>query len=173
MHLTVEPTLFHGACTWRLTVSQRRSLDVLLHRMIRRIMNRRRGPDECWLEWWRRTGRLARESWQDVAVPWSTKYVTLHWQWGTTLSCMPDISLPRLLQTWRDSEWTAVQVRELGPRRHIRPVQGRPWRWEDMLHKFWTRRGWHWSAPNAQHPPKQLWWDLKSLFVARFALRRA
>ena len=68
--MTVEPCVLLGCECWHLSRLDRTYLDGVLSRMVRKIMARKRcvSPQgaEPWMEWWRRTARLAKKVWLDA-----------------------------------------------------------------------------------------------------------
>ena len=63
--MTVEPCVSFGCECWHFTRQDGTYLDGVLSRMVRKIMGHKRRCSplgvELWLDWWRRTGRLAKK----------------------------------------------------------------------------------------------------------------
>ena len=93
--MTVEPCVLFGCECWHLTRLDRTYLDGVLSRMVRKIMGHRRrhqsGHLELWLDWRRRTGRLAKSAWLDAGFPlWSVAYASRKWGWASKICALPD-----------------------------------------------------------------------------------
>ena len=57
---TLRRTALWGSGSWRLSVAESKKLNTAELNIICRIMGVKRGPAETWLQWYRRTMRLAR-----------------------------------------------------------------------------------------------------------------
>ena len=156
--MTVEPCVLFGCECWHLSKQDRIFLDGVLSRMVRKIMGRRRlcsplGP-ETWLEWWRRTGRLAKTAWLDAGFPlWSVAYASRKWGWASKICALPDTNPIKIVTKWRDSEWQCDRTRsaDLVLRR---PRRGNPFRWDRAVHRFWARKGFYWLGDGVHRPTR-------------------
>ena len=161
---TVEQVALFGSEVWTPSCRDRAVLNTTLLRMIRKIMRRGRRPLaegylEPWVEWWIRTGRLARKSWIDAGFKmWSTAAARRKWLWAFKISAgSADIGFT--LVNWRSIEWQRQQERILRHKRETRPSPGKPWRWETVVHRFWERRGYVWLDRGEQAVSEDLWFS--------------
>ena len=161
--LTIEVCALFGCESWHLTRKERNTLDTTLWHMLRKVLRsvRRPLPDgtvETWLEWWRRTGRDAKNKWLDLGnMPWSSVYASRICNWFHKIANMPENDPVRTVAKWRDTEWQCECVR-LGDRGGLlRPRSGNPFRWDRAVHRFWAPRGYCWLGKDGQRPNDGLW----------------
>ena len=107
---TVEQVALFGPEVWTPSCRDRAMLNTTLFRMIRKIMRRGRRPLaggllEPWVDWWIRTGRLARKSWIDAGFKmWSSAAARRKWLWASKIFAgAADVSFT--LVSWRSIEW--------------------------------------------------------------------
>ena len=167
--LTTEACAFFGCESWGLTRKERNTLDTTLWHMLRKVLRsgRRPLPDgtvETWPDWWRRTGRDAKQKWLDLGnMPWSSVYASRIWNWFRKIANMPEDDPVRIVAQWRDTEWQCERVR-LGDRSLQRPRRGSPFRWDRAVHRFWARGGHYWLGSEGQRPNDGLWEQLSQSF---------
>ena len=164
-----SPCILVGSESWHLTRQDRTYLDGVLARMVRKIMGLKRRPSpqgiETWLEWWRRTGRRAKQAWLDCGYAlWSVVYASRKWRWASKISCLPENDPIKLVSLCRDTEWQCDRSRsaDLAIKR---PKRGNPFRWDRVLHRFWARRGYYWLGQGVHRPTRELWFQLEDSFT--------
>ena len=109
--LTIEACALFGCESWHLTRKGRNTLDTTLWHMLRKVLRSGRWPFpdgtvETWLDWWRSTGRDAKQKWLDLgSMPWSSVYASRIWNWCRKIANTPDDDPVRVVAKWRDIEW--------------------------------------------------------------------
>ena len=132
--------------------------------MIRRIVGSRRSPDEEYVQWIQRCTRKARTlAAQANTKCWTTQHLEQKWVWAGKVARMNSNSWPYRASFWRDVLWQSTA----GSARPVRAQRGRPFRWEDSIHKHCCALGWNvWRNAAAN----QSSWDAKApSFASCFA----
>ena len=167
--MTVEPCVLFGCACWHFTRQGRTYLDGVLPRMVRKIMGHKRRYSplgmELWLDWWRRTGRLAKKAWLDAGFPlWSVAYASRKWGWASKICALPNSNRIKIVTKWRDSEWQCDRIRsaDLALRRTVR---GSPFRWDRVVHRFWSRKGFYWLGDGMHRPTRDFWLQHEHTFT--------
>ena len=124
---------FAPASTW--SVPHDRSLDILQRRVVRAALGRKRGREETWLHFWRRTHREAGQFLSQYGFcSWSLLATRFKMQWAGHIARAPETSLSYQALLHRGlPEWRANQVAHpSGSERHGSEF-GRQLRWEHRL----------------------------------------
>ena len=131
-------TLLWGSESWLLTKSEKRLLATTQNRMLRRIAGPGRGPTEEWVEWVKRSTRVARQAARQTKIRfWLEAHLRSKWCWAGHVQRMCSERLAKRALTWRDSQWQANEVATL-PTSMLtrRPCRKRWFRWEDELRRY-------------------------------------
>ena len=112
---------------------------------------------EPWLEWRRRTARLAKKVRLDAGFPlWSVTYASRKWGWASKICALPDTNPIKVVTKWRDFEWQCDRTRSADVDMR-RPRRGNPFRWDRAVHRFWARRGFYWLGGGVHRPTRDFW----------------
>lgn len=145
---TVGSCLMWCTQSWSLREEEISCLRTAQRSMLRRIVGARRGPDEEYVDWIRRTTHAAVSKVRDC-VEAHTLY---KWSWAGHVSRRPMSAWAWRATTWRDVEWQSVAMETAS--RPLRPSRRRWTKWEDCLRLFCATqacRSWTTAAQSRNH----------------------
>ena len=123
--------------SWTLTQVEKQKLRTVQNDMLRRMVGPRRGAEEDWVDWIKRSTRAARKIAEDAGIRfWVEAQVQKKWSWAGHVSRMAADRLAKKATTWRDSFWWATEQTLPSAHRFKRPHRTRWFRWEDELRRF-------------------------------------
>ena len=140
---TVLRTLVRGDAAWRLTVKGARKLSHTCVEMIRKMTKGRRKPGEAWLEWYKRSCRVARARiWKAFGTDVIGIAARDVHKWGGHVARQAHSASATLLAHKNTIWWQTVEpiynlLDSAGLTGWRRPRWGRPWRWENPLVKHY------------------------------------
>ena len=137
---TVGSCVLWCAQSWSLRGEEIRSLRTAQRSMLRRIVGARRGPDEGYVDWIRRTTRkaLALAAKSNVR-DWVEAHALYKWNWAGHVSRRPLNTWVWRTTTWRDADWQSAALEVSS--RPLRPSRRRWTKWEDCLRRFCATEG--------------------------------
>ena len=132
--------------------------------MLRRIAGVRRFKDEPWVDWFRRSTRIARDIARRADVRfWVEAHLRAKWRWAGHVARMDPLRLAKKATTWRDSSWQEAEEQTYVYSLRLRRPRSMRWfRWEDDLRNFAKARAWQsWRdvAERKNHEDKALEWS--------------
>ena len=128
----VSKTALWCSAARNLTKEQLRRLRSTRNEMIRRIVGNWRHPNEEYVPWIQRSTRQARILASRAGLKcWTTQHLKQKWIWGGRLARMEPRCWPHRVSFWTDVSWQSAARFD----RPLHPQRGRPFRWEDSLHK--------------------------------------
>jgi hypothetical protein len=135
--MCVTQTVLWCCESWNLTQAEKRRLQTVQNDMLRRIAGPRRGAEEEWLDWIKRSTRKARTAAKNAGVRfWVEAQLQKKWSWAGHVLRMSDDRLAKRSTIWRDSSWWALEEAMPVSHRCRRPRKTRWCRWEDELRRF-------------------------------------
>ena len=135
--MCVGQTVLWCCESWTLTQVEKRSLRSEQNDMLRRIAGPRRGAEEDWLEWIKRSTTYARAAAQKAGVRlWVEAQLQKKWSWAGHVARMSDERIAKRATTWRDSVWQAIEGCMPQSERCQRPQRTKWFRWEDELRRY-------------------------------------
>ena len=145
-HLAVTPCALWGLSSSTSTEALLDSLDVARTAMLCKMMGMKRRPDEGWLDWFRRSRRLAKRWNTDLGYQmWSQKILLHQLKWVGCAARFDDSHIMhhmlryRCLEWWRyKQDWIKLGFAEARRRGRFRDRR----RWEKPLETFcqWCRQ---------------------------------
>ena len=153
----VGQTLLWCNESWILTVAEQRVLRSTQKWMLRRIAGNSRRPDEPWLDWIRRSTRVARARALHAGVRmWVEHHLRCKWQWAGHVMRMTSDRLARRAFVSRDLEWYLHETLTKPSSLVCRRSHSTYWcRWEDDFRKFAARNGW--AAWQSRTQSREAW----------------
>ena len=174
--MTVSQTLLWCSESWLITESEKRMLRTTQNHMLRRIAGPRRAPNELWIDWLKRSTRIARKHAEDAGIRfWLQAHLRSKWSWAGHVARMDAKRLARRAMEWRDSEWQAAEERDIPASLRLRrPGRTRWFRWEDELRKYAQSCEWPcWkeTAKRKDSSGKATAWQSHSNAFIQFSLK--
>ena len=123
--------------SWLLTQREKQMLKTTQHAMLRRIAGPRRRPDKEWVQWIKRSARVAVARAKEAGIRlWQTAHLKSKWCWAGHVLRMDPERIACSAVEWRDSRWQATENSVTASLRMGRPLRERWFRWEDELHEY-------------------------------------
>ena len=153
--------------SWVLTLEEKRRLASTQNYMLRRIAGPNRAPEELWIDWVKRSTRVARKIAIGCCIrAWPHAHILRKWSWAGHVARMETNRLSYRATAWRDAKWAAEDIALFGPSLSTRRAGRQHWfRWEDDLLKYAEQCGWQdWKSIAANRNDWQahaeLFWQL-------------
>ena len=100
----VTQTVLWCCESWTLTQVEKQKLRTVQNDMLRRMVGPRRGAEEDWVDWIKRSTRAARKIAEDAGIRfWVEAQVQKKWSWVGHVSRMAADRFAKKAATWRDS----------------------------------------------------------------------
>ena len=136
---TVAGCVLWCSQSWAPKVEDLRKLEVARRKMLRRMLGAKRGADEDWINWMKRTTAKAEEVADSYGVKdWVMAHARAKWNWAGHVARRPCSTWLWKVSAWHDSDWTAW-ARDAGGA--LRPSWRRWVKWEDPLRRCCATAG--------------------------------
>ena len=118
----VTQTVLWCSESWHVTKEELRVLKTTQNSMLRRIVGKRRAPDEPWLDWIKRSTRQAYRCAKECNIRmWLDAAAQSKWTWAGHVSRMDPERLALRSTAWRDSAWNQLERQLPEPRTRLKP----------------------------------------------------
>jgi hypothetical protein len=172
---TVSQSLLWCCESWCITQKEKNLLSTTQNRMLRRIAGPNRRPHEMWVDWIKRSTRVAKALAKDAKVRfWVDAHLRAKYNWAGHVARMEEGRLAKRGSEWRDSVWWLAEQALPASLRYHRHGRTRWFRWEDEFKRFASHCGWTaWQdvARRRDNAGKPLEWSFKCVEFIKFALK--
>ena len=132
---TVGSSVLYGSHAWTPRADELRQLRAAQNRMLNRICQVPRYPEELLVDWLRRSTRKSRQFAEEAGVrDWVQAHARKKWLWAGHVARRPASTWLWKVSSWRDAEWNCLA--KDGASRLLRPSRRRWMKWEDALRRF-------------------------------------